>query len=80
MIIDRYFNSKKNTYLVSARIIEYLLKENEVDIDDLFINIERVYPNTYDNYIFESLGLLYLTDKIYFNKQNNTIGLKKWDY
>lgn len=77
MIIDRYFNSKKNTYLVSARIIEYLLKENEVDIDDLFINIERVYPNTYDNYIFESLGLLYLTDKIYFNKQNNTIGLKK---
>ena len=33
MIIDRYFNSKKNTFLVSARIIEYLLIENEVDID-----------------------------------------------
>ena len=77
MIIDRYFNPKKNTYLVAARIIEYLLKENEVDIDDLFLNIERVYPNTYDNYMFEALGLLYLTDKIYFDKQKNIIGLKK---
>ena len=79
MIIDRYFNSKKNTFLVSARIIEYLLIENEVDIDVLLFNTERIYPNTYDNCIFESLGLLFLADKIYFDDKRNIIGLKKWE-
>lgn len=76
MIIDKYFNPSKNTYLVSSYIIQCLLEEKEMNIDELIINVEKLYPNSYDNYLFEAFGLLYLTDKIYFDQDRNILGLK----
>ena len=76
MIIDKYFNPTKNTYLVATHIINLLLVEKELNIDDLIIAIERLYPNVYDNYLFEAFGLLYLTDKIDFKQNDNLIRLK----
>ena len=79
MIIDKYFNPQKNTYLVASYIIQYLMKEKEVNIDDLILNVEQIYPNVFDNYLFEAFGLLYLTDKIFYEKEKNIIGLKICD-
>lgn len=76
MIIDKYFNPQKNTYLVASYIIQYLMQEKEVNIDDLILNVEQIYPNTFDNYLFEAFGLLYLTDKIYYDTERNIMGLK----
>lgn len=76
MIIDKYFNPQKNTYLVASYIIQCLIQEKEANIDDLILNVEQVYPNTFDNYLFEAFGLLYLTDKIYYDIEKNIIGLK----
>lgn len=76
MIIDKYFNPSKNTYLVATHIIQILLKEKEINIDELITKVEQLYPNSYDNYLFEAFGLLYLTDKIFFDKNRNILGLK----
>lgn len=76
MIIDKYFNPQKNTYLVTSYIIQQLIIEKEVNIDDLILNVEQIYPNTFDNYMFEAFGLLYLTDIIFYDIPKNKIGLK----
>lgn len=64
MIIDRYFNPDENAYSVAAGIIMQLKNAKEENLNDFLYNIELKYPDTYDNYLFEALGLLFLTDKI----------------
>lgn len=77
MTIDRYFNPEENTFTVSSSIIQKLQAKSPQRINDFLSEMLLLYPNTYGNYLFEALGLLYLTDKIFINKENDEIGLQK---
>lgn len=76
MIVDRYFNPKTNTFVITANIIEHLQNIEIENISEFFNEMNARFPNTYDNYLFEAIGLLFLTDKITIDCENDTIGLK----
>lgn len=77
MKIDRFYNTQQNSFTVTSEIIKLLEINDEIDIDFLFSSIlsKSLLPTS--ELLFESLGLLYLTDKIELNLNKNLITLKK---
>lgn len=75
MIVDRFFNPKENVFSVAADIIILLQNEKAIAIPELFSRMDVVHPGCYDNYVFEAMGLLFLTGKIELKNADVDIGL-----
>ena len=75
MKIDRYFNPNENVFTVSSSIIKKLQSDTPQSINSFLSEMLLLYPNTYENYLFESLGFLFLVGKIYVNEETDEIGL-----
>lgn len=75
MIVDRFFNPNENVFSVAADIVDLLRDEKVLAISELFSRMNIIHPGCYDNYVFEAMGLLFLTGKIELKNSDFDIGL-----
>ena len=77
MIVDKFYNEDFNAFNVTATIIKLMENEYAISIDNLFTMLDMQFPGSTTYLLFESLGLLFLTNKIDYDPQNDKlVGVK----
>lgn len=75
IVPDRFMDLNTCTLKVSGEILDYLLKEIEINYIDLFKRFQSKYNDSAD-YIFKpALSFLYLLGKLEYNLEKDTVRL-----
>lgn len=73
MIIDKFFNSENNSFIVSAQIIELMLRKKKIKIDTLFHQLLLMNDEIDYDLVLEAIGILFLTGKIDYNMETDNM-------